>query len=108
MNAANIATALGDARREGRAWRCRCPLHGGRSLLMRDGEGGRVLVKCWAGCSPLDVLSEPRRRGLLDAPANYSPHLSVRRHVGGASRRRSHSRSGMQQGTVASRLHAPI
>jgi hypothetical protein len=27
-----VARALGDARREGR-WRCRCPPHGGRSLL---------------------------------------------------------------------------
>jgi len=28
MTAADIAHALGDARREGRTWRCRCPLHG--------------------------------------------------------------------------------
>jgi hypothetical protein len=27
MSAAEIALALGDARREGRGWRCRCPLH---------------------------------------------------------------------------------
>jgi hypothetical protein len=37
MNAAAIAAALGDARRESRAWRCRCPLHRGRSLLISDG-----------------------------------------------------------------------
>ena len=46
MTAANIAAVLGDARPEGRAWRCRCPLHGWRSLTLRDGEqalcaGGR-------------------------------------------------------------------
>jgi len=41
MTAAEIAAALGDARREGRAWRCRCPLQGGRSLVLRDGNGGR-------------------------------------------------------------------
>lgn len=28
-----VARALGDARREGRTWRCRCPPHGGRDLL---------------------------------------------------------------------------
>jgi hypothetical protein len=39
MTAAEIAAALGDARREGRAWRC--PLHSGRSLVLRDGNGGR-------------------------------------------------------------------
>jgi hypothetical protein len=43
-SAAVIAAALGDARREGGAWRCRCPLHGGRSLVIRDGDQGRVLV----------------------------------------------------------------
>jgi putative DNA primase/helicase len=42
MNAADVARALGDARREGRGWRCRCPLHGGRSLMLRDGDATRV------------------------------------------------------------------
>jgi hypothetical protein len=31
MSAAEITHALGDARREGRDWRCRCPLYNGRS-----------------------------------------------------------------------------
>ena len=66
MSAADIAVALGGARREGRGWRCRCPLHQGRSLTLRDGEGGCVLVTCWGGCDRLDVLAELRRRGLLD------------------------------------------
>jgi putative DNA primase/helicase len=66
MNAL-IAHALGDARREGRGWRCRCPLHNGRSLTLRDGDGGCLLVTCWGGCDRLDVLAELRRRGLLDA-----------------------------------------
>ena len=66
MNAAHIAHALGDARREGRGWRCRCPLHGGRSLTLREGDGGRVLVWCFGGCNCHDVLAELRRRRLLD------------------------------------------
>jgi putative DNA primase/helicase len=66
MIAAEIARALGDARREGRTWRCRCPLHGGRSLTLRDGNDGRVLVWCFGGCDSRDVLAELRRRGLLD------------------------------------------
>jgi putative DNA primase/helicase len=69
MNAANIAHALGDVRREGRGWRCRCPLHNRRSLTLRDGDGGCLLVTCWGGCDRLDVLAELRRRGLLDARA---------------------------------------
>jgi putative DNA primase/helicase len=65
MNAAQIAHALGDARREGRGWRCRCPLHQGRSLTLRNGDSGCVLVTCWGGCDRLDVLAELRGRGLL-------------------------------------------
>src|SRR5215831_5443868 len=66
MSAAKIAQLLGNARREGRAWRCCCPLHNGRSLTLRDGDGGRLLVQCWGGCDRLDVLQELRRRGLLE------------------------------------------
>jgi len=73
MNAAALAAALGDARREGRTWRCRCPLHGGRSLVLRDGEGNRVLAMCWDGCDRLDVLAELERRGLIDKRAHYAP-----------------------------------
>jgi putative DNA primase/helicase len=71
MTAADIAAALGDARREGRSWRCRCPLHGGRSLTLRDGEGGRLLITCWAGCGRIDVLADLRGRGLLSERADH-------------------------------------
>jgi putative DNA primase/helicase len=82
MNAAAIAAALGDARREGRAWRCRCPLHGGRSLVLQDGDGGRLLATCWGGCDRIGVLSELRGRGLLSGPADSAPHIisPPRRH----------------------------
>jgi putative DNA primase/helicase len=80
VTAADTAHTLGDARREGREWRCRCPLHGGRSLTLRDGEGGRVLVTCWGGCDRLDVLAELRRRKLLDeGELNYRPTRTPRR-----------------------------
>jgi hypothetical protein len=63
--AAAIATAL-EGRREGRHWRCRCPIHGGRSLLVRDGDAGRILVFCHGGCEAGEVLVELRRSGVLD------------------------------------------
>ena len=66
MTAAEIAAAL-NGKREGHNWRCRCPLHGGRSLLVRDGDGGRTLVKCWAGCAGADVIAELRRMGLVES-----------------------------------------
>src|SRR6516165_11138389 len=64
-SAATIAAAL-NGKREGRNWRCRCPLHGGRSLIVSDGEH-RLLVKCWGGCDSLDVLAEFRRMGMVNA-----------------------------------------
>jgi hypothetical protein len=76
MNSAAIAAALGDARREGLGWRCRCPLHGGHSLVLRDGDAGRLLVTCWGGCDRREVLAELRRgRGLLDGRADYAPRI---------------------------------
>jgi putative DNA primase/helicase len=39
---------------------------GGRSLVLRDGDAGRLLVTCWGGCDRHDVLAELRRLGLLD------------------------------------------
>jgi putative DNA primase/helicase len=63
--AAQIAAALGGARREGRAWRCRYPLHRSRSLTVRESSHRTVLITCWAGCERLDALAELRRCGLL-------------------------------------------
>jgi hypothetical protein len=68
MNAAAIAAVLGDARREGRAWRCRCAPHVGRSLVIRDGNAGRTLAVYWAGCDRRDVLAERAVRRQPSAP----------------------------------------
>jgi putative DNA primase/helicase len=64
MIAREVALAL-DGRREGRGWRCCCPLHGRRSLTLRDGHSG-LLVRCWAGCDAAAILAELRARGLLE------------------------------------------
>jgi hypothetical protein len=76
MSAADIAYTLGEARREGNGWRCRCPVHGGRSLVVRDGERGRLLVTCFGGCDRREVLGELGRRGLLDV-AGYGQRLTT-------------------------------
>ena len=111
MSAAQIASALGDARREGRGWRCCCPLHSGRSLVIKDGDWGRVLVKCWGGCNSLDVLAELSRCGLLPGRATYTPRVITvsRRHDDGARTARTlkiwrESRVGA--GSVAARYLA--
>jgi putative DNA primase/helicase len=67
--AGEIAGALGAPCRAGPWWRCRCPVHGslGATLALRDGERG-LIVKCFAGCDPRDVLAELRRRQLIEGP----------------------------------------
>jgi hypothetical protein len=72
--ARSIAQALGGIR-NGNGYLCRCPVatHGkGRgdrnpSLSIADGDDGKLLVRCFAGCDPCDVLAALRSRGLLDA-----------------------------------------
>ena len=58
ISAAEVAIVLGGARRNGRGWLVCCPVHDDRapSLSLHDGEDGRLLVRCFAGCDPLDIL----------------------------------------------------
>jgi hypothetical protein len=77
--AAEIAAAL-EGGREGRQWRCRCPIHGGRSLLVRDGDAGRILAFCHGGCETRDVLAKLRRSGLLGNPSENYQLRAMRRN----------------------------
>jgi putative DNA primase/helicase len=48
-----------EAKQSGADWMCRCPVHDDHtpSLSVReDKPGGRIFVKCFAGCSDTDVL----------------------------------------------------
>jgi hypothetical protein len=65
VSTALVAAALGQARREGRSWRCACPLHGGTSLSLADGRSGQLLIHCFHGCPSKDIWRELRDRGLL-------------------------------------------
>lgn len=52
MTAAELVALLG-ARRTGKGWVARCPAHGDRSssLSTAEGQDGRILLHCHAGCS---------------------------------------------------------
>jgi putative DNA primase/helicase len=73
MTADQVGIAL-RGRRNGKGWlvRCPCPNHGkGRgdrfpSLSVTDGDDGRLLLRCFAGCDFLEVLDELKCRGLAD------------------------------------------
>jgi putative DNA primase/helicase len=74
MNADQIGIAF-KGRRNGNGWlvRCPCPNHGkGRgdrfpSLSVTDGDDGRLLLRCFAGCEFVDVLDEMKHRGLVES-----------------------------------------
>jgi hypothetical protein len=78
MNAEAIAHALGAASRSGSGWRCRCPSHedGNPSLSVSDGENGKALWHCHAGCTQEAVTEALQARGLIgngDAREHHSP-----------------------------------
>jgi hypothetical protein len=66
MNATNIAKAL-KGRRTGAGWNCLCPAHDDHhpSLDVVD-RGGKVLVRCWTGCSQDAVIDALKQRGLWE------------------------------------------
>jgi hypothetical protein len=65
MTAAALANALGGTR-AGQGWLALCPAHADRtpSLSISEGDDGRALVRCHAGCEQAAVLNVLRNRGL--------------------------------------------
>lgn len=59
-----VLAALQNVRRCGRGWIARCPAHDDRapSLSIGQGEGGRLLLHCFAGCSFGEIRSALRER----------------------------------------------
>ena len=56
---ARVLSCVHGAKSDGIGWRARCPAHGGKSitsLSIAQGDDGRVLLKCHAGCSHRAIL----------------------------------------------------
>lgn len=76
--------------RAGHGWTCRCPAHDDRrpSLSITEGDGGRALVCCHAGC-PVDAVCGaiglrpadlfPDDRGRLGERNGHAPRTTARR-----------------------------
>lgn len=78
--AAEIAFALTEwPISNGLGWLTLCPVHGDKrpSLSICDGEDGRLLVHCFAGCDPLKVFRVLRETGLLDGSSAPRPAPST-------------------------------
>jgi hypothetical protein len=58
MTTEALARLFDRPRREGKAWRARCPVHGGKSLTLAIyADDDRSTVRCYAGCESDDVLA---------------------------------------------------
>ena len=59
MTAASFAELVNARRCGAGKWQARCPAHRDRSpsLSIAEGKGGRVLVRCWAGCATESVCA---------------------------------------------------
>jgi len=84
--AEEIAYTLGGQKKSGNGWLCRCPAHDDKSpsLSLNDTEDGKLLYKCFAGCSQEAVGEElasrdlyPRKSRVLSFPANKDRFLNV-------------------------------
>jgi DNA primase len=65
MKAAEIAHNL-HGRKMPSGWMARCPAHEDRnpSLSLKDADDGRILVKCFAGCTQAAVIDALKAKGL--------------------------------------------
>jgi putative DNA primase/helicase len=66
MNATNIAKALKKSKKSNSGWMACCPAHDDRnpSLSISESEDGKVLVKCFAGCTQTSVIDALKSKGL--------------------------------------------
>jgi hypothetical protein len=77
MNTVALAHLL-HARRIGRGqWQAKCPAHDDRtpSLSIREGRGGKILIRCWAGCDTGIVLAAAGLDWAALFPAGPPPSL---------------------------------
>ncbi len=64
-----------------------CPCHEDRnpSLSISDGQDGRLLVNCFAGCDPVDILQALNGQGLSETPGDTPAPRLHRRDNGRAA-----------------------
>jgi hypothetical protein len=84
--------AILQAKRSGVGWSAKCPAHPDRSpsLSIREGDDGRILLRCFAGCSIDSILSALglSKRDLFAGPPPSKEQLATMR---AAQEAREHS-----------------
>jgi hypothetical protein len=71
---AQIAAALGHAKKSGDGYMCSCPCHDDKHASLHITErNGKLLFKCHAGCGQPELVAEFRKRGWLNGAAENAP-----------------------------------
>jgi len=93
-SAESIAKALG-GRKVGSGWMACCPAHHDRqpSLSICDADGGKVLIRCHAGCKQEEVIRVLRHLGLWGDGGQPTKRSSVRIAPNEAALDRDHKRT---------------
>jgi len=72
-----LLNRLDKVQKTSKGWKACCPAHDDRSPSLSIGEGseGQVLLKCWAGCSALDIVQSLgiTMADLFEQDQNYRP-----------------------------------
>jgi hypothetical protein len=78
----NFLSRLQGVKRQGRGWKAQCPAHEDRhaSMSVGLGAGGRVLIKCHAGCPPRIVVAA-LGMSMRDLFPVHTPQRRSRGHV---------------------------
>jgi hypothetical protein len=75
------AIELFGARRNGGSWMARCPAHedSSPSLSIREGDDGRVLLHCFAGCPTESICSALgiKLSDLFAGPGTFTPKPQI-------------------------------
>lgn len=81
MNAEALAQRLNLAKRDGSGWTACCPAHDDRtpSLAFRDGDDGRLLAHCFAGCTFDAIRAAIESLGIETRPERHR-QAPVKRH----------------------------
>ena len=72
MKAAELAESL-DGRKEGNQWRCRCPVHDGKALMVKESDRPNPVIHCFAGCDFRDIVAHLKDRGLWEDDRKTDP-----------------------------------
>ncbi len=73
----SIAETCGKASKTSKGWICCCPVHDDTNPSLSISENdGKLLVKCFAGCDPLDILATLRDEGAINSYAHSDSSFS--------------------------------